>query len=252
MSRPSRARTLGFFGCLFLGGILAALPFSSWIGARDGGLLCDLLVRLSGLGALMFLFFPWKGIDSRGRIHPLSWLALALSFAVAVNNFPIVGALSGAAALPSQLHSILLFLLLCAATATLEELLFRGLLLRLLLLRLSHRRGGRIMAALLSGGTFGLFHLSGLAAGQSLPTTLLQVSYTALIGTLCACLCLLFGSILPAIIFHTIYNFGGLLYHTLGTPPPVTQETVVFTAALAGVTGASLLLAMWQDEKEQP
>ncbi len=249
--RPA-PRAAAFFIYLTASCVCAVLPFSSWLSAPDGGLLQEALVR--SLAALaLFAAFPWFV----GRLPPaprptaLTWVALALCLLVALNNFPLVGALAGQGTLTAPAHTVALFALGCLATAAFEEYLFRGLLLSALARHFVGRRYGALWAVVLSSLCFGAFHLSNLLAGQDVGATLLQVGYATLIGAACACLTLLFGRLAPALLLHALYNFGGRLYHTLGTPPPVTRQTVAFTACLSLLAAATLTAALLSYMKRQ-
>lgn len=236
--RPA-PRTALFFACLLAAAVCAALPFSSFLPMVDGGLLQGALVRALAAAALFAAFpFPARRLPPAPRPSALTWVALSLCFLVAANNFPLVGALAGQGALAAPAHTVILFALSCLATAAFEELLFRGLLLSSLMRRFAAHRTGALWAVAASSLAFGAFHLANLFSGQDIGPTLLQVGYATLIGAACACLVLFFGRLTPALLLHALYNFGGRLYHTLGTPPPVTEQTVIFTACLALVAAA--------------
>jgi membrane protease YdiL (CAAX protease family) len=81
-----------------------------------------------------------------------------------------------------------------------EELAFRGVLLRLLLPR------GVGPAVLLSSVLFGLMHVANLAVGADWPTTLLQVTFTALAGAGYAAVRLRTGSLWPCIGLHALFD----------------------------------------------
>jgi uncharacterized BrkB/YihY/UPF0761 family membrane protein len=72
-----------------------------------------------------------------------------------------------------------------------------------------------------------------LAQGASVGATLLQVGYSFLVGAMCAVVLLLCGSVLPCILLHAVYDFGGLLIPTLGSGRIWNAPTVVLTAALS-------------------
>lgn len=177
-------------------------------------------------------------------VRPSATVAALLILAVAVNNFPISTLLTGKAqivawgALPALVFT-------CLTTALFEELLFRGILLRLFLARTGYARKGAFAAVLLSSAIFGAMHLLNLAAGADPGGTLLQVGYSFLIGCACAALCCLFGSLLLPILFHALYNFGGYLVPRLGTGALYDIPTVIVTVLLALICFAAVFYAFW-------
>ncbi|WP_020619126.1 CPBP family intramembrane glutamic endopeptidase [Paenibacillus daejeonensis] len=82
-----------------------------------------------------------------------------------------------------------------------EEVLYRGIILRLLLPK------GRLLAVLVSSVLFGVTHLLNAVGGQSLTDTLVQVVYAFLIGMVLALLVLKHRALPLAILFHAVHNF---------------------------------------------
>lgn len=176
-------------------------------------------------------------------------IASVAAFAVAVNNFPWRAILLGNARVEAPLPAILLFLLLCLAVAGLEEAVFRGILLPVLLSRFGRTTRARLFAVLLSSAVFGLFHLLNLTAGASVPATLLQVGYSFLVGCAAAVLFLLSRRLGLAVLFHAVYNFGGMLVPRLGSGSVWDTETVALTAVLGTVAAILMTFAFFCGEK---
>ena len=176
-------------------------------------------------------------------------IASVAAFAVAVNNFPWRAILLGNARVDAPLPAILLFLLLCLAVAALEEVVFRGILLPVLLSRFGRTTRARLSAILLSSAVFGLFHLLNLTAGASVPATLLQVGYSFLVGCAAAVLFLLSRRLGLAVLFHVVYNFGGMLVPRLGSGSVWDTETVILTAVLGTVAAVLMTFAFFCGEK---
>lgn len=84
-----------------------------------------------------------------------------------------------------------------------EELMFRGVLLRAALTRLT-----AAPAMLLSAGAFSLLHTVNLLAGQSLTNTIHQLAFTFLVGFFLAPIALRIGNLWPLIIWHWLWNFA--------------------------------------------
>lgn len=235
-----------FLASLVLGALLeyaAPPPPDAAISLR---LLHEACVRLLYAGAAAVLCALAPRLPGRGLCPArLARWVLVLAMAVAVNNFPIATLLvHRTASVSAGAGAILALGLACLATALLEELLFRGFLLPLCLARWGGRRGG-LAAVLLSSAAFGACHLLNLLGGAGAGETLLQVGYSFLIGCLCAALCCLYGRLLPAVLLHAVYNFGGYLVPRLGSGPLYDTPTVVVTVLLALGSAAVTALAIW-------
>lgn len=81
-----------------------------------------------------------------------------------------------------------------------EEILFRGYLLRLLLKRFTR------LAILISSLTFALGHIVNLANGAELVSTLLQLIYALAIGLMLSVFVVKTGHLLPCCLFHGAFN----------------------------------------------
>lgn len=105
-----------------------------------------------------------------------------------------------------DLQSVLFAIVLVVAVGFIEELLFRGFLLRAL-----RTRGGQTRAILISGVTFGIGHIVNLLRGYSLADEALQLFGAVLISIALAFCMVLTGSILPGVAFHALFNLSGTL-----------------------------------------
>lgn len=91
---------------------------------------------------------------------------------------------------------------LAMSVAVNEEVWFRGAILTVL-------RGGGIRAAIIgSSALFAVLHLANLAGGEDLPAALLQLAFAALFGIAAAEVTVLSGSLWPAIMWHTAWDFA--------------------------------------------
>lgn len=105
-----------------------------------------------------------------------------------------------------DVQTVLFAVLLVAAVGFIEELLFRGFLLQAL-----RARGGLTRAIIISGVTFGIGHIVNLLRGYSLTDQVLQLVAAVLIGIALAYCVVLTGSILPAVVFHVLFNLSGTI-----------------------------------------
>lgn len=81
-----------------------------------------------------------------------------------------------------------------------EEILFRGYLLKLLMKRSTG------LAILISSLTFALGHIVNLANGAALVPTLLQIIYALAIGVMLSVFVVKTGHLLPCCLFHGVFN----------------------------------------------
>lgn len=99
--------------------------------------------------------------------------------------------------------SDLIFMLLIQVfiVAFIEETVFRGIMLRMLLAK------GAFTAVLISSLLFGITHSLQLLGGQSLEDTIIQIVYALLVGLVLSLLILDGQSIIITILFHGLNNF---------------------------------------------
>lgn len=189
---------------------------------------------VSFIGVILYL-------DYRPRAKKITaWGAASIfvALAVAVNNLPILPLLSGEATVTAGPTEIALYAAESFFIGLFEETAFRGVLLITVAERFGGTRRGLFLSAVITSAAFGAAHLLNLFSGAGIGPTLLQVSYSFLIGGMCSMLLLLTGSLTACVLVHAIYDFGGYLVPRLGagtvwTAPEVALTVVVGVAALA-------------------
>lgn len=244
MSLPRRRAALLFLAALLLAlavGITARLLPGAGRGAQLGLEAAE--TTLLAVAAAVLCARSGLPLFGRARLSPYLGLCVALGFLVAVNNLPWLALASGRAWVSAGGGESALFALLCLATAAFEELLFRGFLFPLCLRRLRGSARGRIGAILLSSGVFALAHLLNLIGGAGVGATLLQVGYSFLVGCAAAVLLLITRNLAVPMLFHAVYNFGGLLVPRLGQGVLFDGITVAVTALLGAATAICLFFA---------
>ena len=103
--------------------------------------------------------------------------------------------------LTSMSNVIVMFMLQLLTIAFIEETIFRGMMLRMLLTK------GVATAVWVSSILFGVTHALQLLGGQSLEDTILQIIYALLVGLVLSLLILDGQSIIVTILFHGFNNF---------------------------------------------
>lgn len=132
------------------------------------------------------------------------WLAtvLVLLYTGAVGLYALVGTLAvdlsiAAESVPTLLHTTL--------AGVMEELLFRGLVLHVLVVGWRERPWRDPVAIVVSAALFGVLHLLNLA-GSTLDVTMLQVTEAFLSAVLYGALVVVGGSVWPAVVLHSLVN----------------------------------------------
>ena len=255
-----------FFVALMLAAVAELLPLSLY--AADGEMHARLWHRVPVLffatgAALAVLLACGRGALLRPRRLSLprgTRAAFVLLFLVALNNFPFYTLAHGHAFVSVPPAALLAYILGTLLTATVEELFFRGLLLPYFFFRFSRsvatEAGGEVPSTeaaerkslLLSVASSSLFfggvHIFNLFGGASLPDTLLQIGYSTLIGAAASLLFLLGRSLWVPILFHFIYNLGGLLVPTFGGGSLGLPLVIFTTAALSVLAAAASVYAV--------
>ncbi|MBQ4353945.1 MAG: CPBP family intramembrane metalloprotease [Clostridia bacterium] len=184
------------------------------------------------VGALLFFFLIRQNGTAVFGItkNPRALLCALPALAVAVNNAPIIGLVSGAARLRAGFTDILLYAGMSVSVGLFEELTFRGFLFPLILSKYRHR--SVFLPTILSCAVFAAVHLFNLFSGVSPAAVFLQVGYAFLIGGMCAVVLLKTHCIWLCVLLHSIYNFGGMLVPTLGSGTIWDAATIAVTAVL--------------------
>lgn len=158
-------------------------------------------------------------------------------FVIAVNNFPFLSVLMGDAGLAgATAGGYAKYALLCLSVGLFEELAFRGCAFTIALEQTKKIESAPIrvlVASVISSAIFGLVHLTNLFAGASVGGTLLQVSYSFLIGGMCSIILIKTQNVWYCVLCHAIYNFAGGVVPELGSGTLWTVPTVVLTAVVA-------------------
>ena len=214
----------------------SSIPFT-WVsdllgGAKEWEWFFGFLTKsLSSILAIyLFVKFGFKKLFSvKGFSFTTALLALP-AFFVMLNNFPFLPLTLGDMSINGNFLQLFLYALYCLSIGLFEETVFRGCILPLFLIKFSKDKKGTFWAVMASSLVFGAVHLLNLLNGFS-PAVFLQVGYSFLIGATCAFALIVGENIYLPIIFHALFNFGGMM---LGEGVAVgelwTTANVVWTA----------------------
>lgn len=133
----------------------------------------------------------------------------------------------------------LFFVISMASVGVIEELIFRGLLFKML------EQHGLKLAVAVSAITFGLGHVVNLINGAEVPQTLMQICYSTSIGFLFVLIFHKSKSLVPCIISHSFINVYSIFYvsESLTLFYVTSSFLIVFPLAYA-------LLILWIDKKQ--
>jgi membrane protease YdiL (CAAX protease family) len=129
-------------------------------------------------------------------------------------------------------------LLFAQMFSSLEEVLFRGVLLTMLLRVYSPRK-----AIVCSAAAFGLMHLPGVFVGMPVVTVLAQVLWAFLFGLFYGYIFLVSGSLLPSMVIHWLSNVFQEPLTAYWTTASVSVRA--FYGVVFGYGIASVLMILW-------
>ncbi len=216
------------------------VDFHLFENAKDVTIVTNSIIRF--LGGAVFLiilisfgyakFFQFKNIGK-------SMLIIIPALIISINNFPIIAFFDGRASLTEPSYRVYLFLIECFSIGFFEEIIFRGIILVILLKKLSQTKNGVFLSIVLSSAIFGLMHLVNLFNGASISDTLLQIGYSFLVGMMWAIMFLKIGNLWLIMLLHATYNFFGQVMFYLGNVDGrydiyTIGITTLFTVIVAG------------------
>lgn len=131
---------------------------------------------------------------------------------------------------------LLMFLMQMFIVAFIEETIFRGILLRMLLPK------GTFVAVWISSILFGITHALQLIGGQSIEDTIIQIIYALLVGLVLSLLIIDGQSIILTILFHGLNNF----FNFMGK-----AESSMLTAYIIIFVLFVYMLVLWRRVKKK-
>lgn len=171
------------------------------------------------------------------------------ALAVAINNAPIIGLITGDAYISDPVGGVLILVAYCFAIGMFEEFAFRGLFYLMILDGRRKSTKQIFWTTVISCAVFGLVHLANLFVGAGVGATLLQVGYSFLIGGMCAIVLLKTGSIWYCVLLHTVYDIGGTILY-LGGGKRWDIVTVIVTAVLGVAVAVFMVISLLRIKPE--
>ena len=166
------------------------------------------------------------------NIKPKQLLWCLPCLLVALVNFPYTALISNSLTI-TRFDLMGLYIGYVVLIAILEEFVFRGVLLFLLLDVFRRQRLKYFLSALISSLIFSLFHLTNVFAGMDIASVLLQMVYTFLIGGMLSVTALKLKNVWPCIVIHAVFDFGGLITNiAIGDPWDLTFWILTITCGI--------------------
>jgi len=234
--------------------LLGAFVYSD---AISNTIIRDTSIRI-GFGALFVIiayFMGYSLFNKKKKIGLLILVVILPGLVIALNNFPISAYFGGRTVLNEPVHIVWLYAVECLSIGFLEETIFRGIILIVLIERFAKTFSGRLKAIIISALCFGAIHLVNLFSGAQVAATLLQVGYSFLMGAMWAVIFLSTGNLLYVMLLHGAYNFFGQVLSRFGVvinrfDLVTTIVTIVF-ALLAAMIYCRVLVRIKQEDLER-
>ncbi len=205
--------SIALFGLFF---VLSEIEVDKWLmqfmDYQKASYLSGTLVQ-GGVSLLIVLVIAGLDLLREGGFNPVNqWRSLWLLWPVLVFSV-----LNGSEVIDGTFNVnwsngglILLYTLLYISVGLIEEILFRGLVLPLMLRQWGSTRKGIYGAVVLSSAIFGLAHLANLVMGRrDLVSTGAQILYGTFFGVFFAACFLRNKSIWPVIFGHFLFDWAG-------------------------------------------
>lgn len=168
---------------------------------------------------------------------------------VAIVNYPFSALASGQLAF-IRLDLLWLYSLYVIGISLVEEMVFRGILLFLLIDLFKNQKLKYFLSVLISSAVFSLFHLANLFIGMDIGSVLLQMLYTFLIGAMFAVITIKTKSIWMAVIIHALFDFGGLLSTTIAAGDPWDTVFWILTITCGILCAGHIILSLINLERK--
>ncbi|MBQ9270186.1 MAG: CPBP family intramembrane metalloprotease [Oscillospiraceae bacterium] len=213
----SAARPLAAFGDFF----------------ADNLYLAQLLVEILSFAVFLILaLLMGLGFIFRRSRKPIRALLVPCTAILAIYSITLLGNLALSLDYPMQPPLKILWFLLCMLSVGLtEELIFRGMITRMLYAKYGRNPVGVWFSVLLSGLLFGLMHLSNAYGGViDLKSVLVQVVGACMLGTCLGAIYLRTGSYWTVALLHAFMDFCGLFSSGVFTMDSMTDTLGSYSA----------------------
>ena len=164
--------------------------------------------------------FRFKGI---GKGLLLAWFGILFIVIAFLINFTQIPANSFIT--PNTFYLLVVVLHPFIGTGLFEEVLFRGLVFKILLRKTGDSKRGIVFACVVSSLLFGLVHIFNILAGAPVLPTVINVISAAASGVFFAAVFYRTRKLLIPILFHGLLNLSHQIYDALVSPDVLLQST---------------------------
>ena len=168
---------------------------------------------------------------------------------VILANFPFGALIKGQVTI-NRLDLIWLYIIYVIGISLVEEIVFRGVLLFLLLDIFKNHNLKYFLSALISSAVFALFHLTNIFAGMDIGSVLLQSVYTFLIGGMLSVVAIKTKNIWMGVIIHAAFDFGGLMTTTIATGDPWDAVFWILTISCGILCAGHIIYSLFNMERK--
>ena len=222
-----------------------AIPITMLEDPLANKLLCGFISRF-GLSLLFgWLIFIYGGkkylVFTKAFFMMLAWSLPC--FLVAFVNFPYSAIITNEASI-IRTDLMLVYTLYVIGVSILEELVFRGVLLLLVMDIFKRYRHCPLWTTIICALIFSLFHLTNLFMGADISSVLLQCGYTFLIGAMLTVTMLKLKNVWLCVLIHAIFDFGGLLIVNLGSGNPLDVWFWILTAVIGTLCAGHIIYTL--------
>lgn len=206
------------------------------------------------LAVILIIFAKKLKLKLINKISGIKFLLpLFVALIISVNNFPIIGVINKNVTFDFSVLELVFYVVYCFFVAFIEELAFRGIVLPLFYVKFKNKKRGVVLTVFFSSLVFGLTHLLNLFGGASILSTLLQVGYSFLIGSMCAAVFIATKNISFAVLIHFVFDIGGLLLNKRGIASGNQWDivTVIITCVLGVIALVYFVIYLFKCKNEE-
>ena len=157
--------------------------------------------------------FRFKGVGKGFRLAGFGFVYIAISFFINFMQIPENGFIA-----PNILSLFIVILHPFIGTGLFEEVLYRGLVFKILLRKTGHSKRGVIFACVISSVIFGVLHLVNVFAGASVLSTISQVVHATATGLFFAAVFLRTKKLWIPILLHGLLNLSAQIFNAIVSP----------------------------------
>jgi membrane protease YdiL (CAAX protease family) len=160
-----------------------------------------------------------------GKVVHLAWVGIM--FPIGVFFYKFVQLPENSLAIPNMFYLVVVILHPLIGTGLLEEVLFRGLVFKILLKKMRHSKKGIINACLISSAFFGIVHIFNLFAGNNVLSVVETIISAFAFGMFCSAVFLRTRTLWIPILLHGFTNLSHQIFNAISSPVALYQDSLI-------------------------